>query len=68
MEGHAVLTARTTAGDFILDNKVNDVRLWSNTSYLYLLRQSYSNPQSWVSLDPMRGMTPRPIAVVRPHH
>ena len=68
MEGHAVLTVRTTAGDFVLDNKVNDVRLWSNTSYQYLLRQSYSNPQARVFLDPMRGTTPRPIAVVRPHH
>ena len=68
LEGHAVLTVRTTAGDFVLDNKVNDVRLWSNTSYQYLLRQSYANPQAWVFLDPMRGATPRPIAVVRPHH
>ena len=64
-EGHAVLTVRTTAGDFILDNKVNDVRLCSNTSYQYLLRQSYSNPQAWVFLNSMRGTTPRPIAVVQ---
>jgi len=68
LEGHAVLTVRTTAGDFVLDNKVNDIRLWSSTSYQYLLRQSYSNPQAWVFLDSMRGTTPRPIAVVRPHH
>ena len=63
-----MLTVRTTAGDFVLDNKVNDVRLWSNTSYQYLLRQSYFNPRAWVFLDPERGTTPRPIAVVRPHH
>ncbi len=67
-EGHAVLTVRTAAGDFILDNKINEVLLSSNTSYQYLQRQSYSNPQVWVFLDPMRGTTPRPIAVARPHH
>jgi len=64
-EGHAVLTARTTAGDFILDNKVNDVRLWSKTPYRFLLRQSYLNPRVWVALDPMRDVTPVPIAGVR---
>ena len=42
-EGHAVLTVRTAAGDFILDNKINEVLLSSNTSYQYLQRQS---PQS----------------------
>ena len=28
-KGHAVLTVRTEAGDFILDNKVDEVRLWN---------------------------------------
>src|SRR5690606_21961048 len=32
-EGHAVLTLRTTQGDFILDNLNNDVKLWTETSY-----------------------------------
>ena len=66
-EGHAVLTARTTAGDFVLDNKVNDVRLWSNTPYHFLLRQSFVNPQFWTSLAPKRDVAPLPIAVVRQH-
>ena len=51
-DGHAVLTARTRQGDFVLDNKVNDVRLWSQTPYRYLMRQSYLNPQMWMALDP----------------
>ena len=62
-----MLTARTTAGDFILDNKVNDVRLWSNTRYHFLLRQSFVNPQFWTSLAPKRDVAPLPIAVVRQH-
>ena len=28
-EGHALLTVRTAQGDFLLDNKVDDVRLWN---------------------------------------
>lgn len=51
-EGHAVLTVRTKQGDFILDNKVDTVRLWSQTPYQYLMRQSYLNPKLWMALDP----------------
>lgn len=51
-DGHAVLTVRTKQGDFVLDNKVDDVRLWSQTPYRYLMRQSYLNPRLWMALDP----------------
>jgi predicted transglutaminase-like cysteine proteinase len=50
-EGHAVLTARTLQGDFILDNKIEDVRLWNQTPYEFVMRQSYINPRVWVALD-----------------
>jgi predicted transglutaminase-like cysteine proteinase len=50
-EGHAVLTARTMQGDYILDNKLDDVRLWSQTPYEFVMRQSYINPRVWVALD-----------------
>jgi predicted transglutaminase-like cysteine proteinase len=50
-EGHAVLTARTVQGDFILDNKTDEVRLWNKTPYEYVMRQSYINPRVWVALD-----------------
>jgi predicted transglutaminase-like cysteine proteinase len=51
-EGHAVLTARTSQGDYILDNKVDDVKLWNRTGYQFVMRQSYIEPKVWVSLDP----------------
>ena len=54
-EGHAVLTARTVQGDFILDNKIEDVRLWSKTPYQFVMRQSYLNPKVWVALDTRQG-------------
>lgn len=50
-DGHAILTARTAQGDFILDNKITDVRIWNATPYEYVMRQSYVNPLAWVSLD-----------------
>lgn len=52
-DGHAVLTVRTDKGEFILDNQVADVRLWSETNYRYVKRQSQVDPNLWVSLgDP----------------
>jgi predicted transglutaminase-like cysteine proteinase len=67
-KGHAVLTARTAGGDFILDNKVDEVRLWNKTPYQYLLRQSYLNPRIWMDLDPTRDVTPLSITGVGARH
>lgn len=52
-EGHAVLTARLSTGDFVLDNKTDDIRIWSRTPYTFLMRQSFVDPLVWVSLDPL---------------
>ena len=51
-DGHAVLTVRTKQGDYVLDNKVDTIHLWSHTPYQYLMRQSYLNPKLWMALDP----------------
>ena len=64
-DGHAVLTVRTHLGDFILDNKTDDIRLWSKTPYKMLMRQSFMNPNVWVSLDPNWPQSPLSIAGVR---
>ncbi len=50
-DGHAVLTIRTAQGDYVLDNKDESVRMWTQTPYKYLMRQSYLNPKIWVALD-----------------
>ena len=49
-EGHAVLTVRTDRGDYILDNLINRVRLWSETGYRYLKRQAVDHTGHWVSI------------------
>ena len=49
-EGHAVLMARTDRGDLILDNQDGSIRLWSDTPYQFLKRQSQANPASWVDI------------------
>lgn len=64
-DGHAILTARTSSGDFILDNKTDDIRLWSKTSYKFVMRQSYIDPNVWVSLDSMEATSLLPLAGVR---
>ncbi len=53
-DGHAVLTVRTAEGDFLLDNKREDVLVWHQLPYSFVKRQSYLNPSYWVSLEPKR--------------
>lgn len=50
-EGHAVLTLRTSDGDYILDNLENTVRLWSDTPYKFLKRQASFNSGRWVTIE-----------------
>jgi predicted transglutaminase-like cysteine proteinase len=64
-EGHALLTVRTVQGDFILDNKVDEVKPWYRTPYEFIMRQSYLNPQLWMSLDPKEASSSLPLAGVR---
>ncbi|MEZ5855055.1 MAG: transglutaminase-like cysteine peptidase [Hyphomicrobiaceae bacterium] len=51
-EGHAVLTVRTSKGDYILDNKTDETRIWHETPYALVMRQSYIDPNVWLSLEP----------------
>jgi predicted transglutaminase-like cysteine proteinase len=64
-EGHAILTARTSQGDFVLDNKSEYVRLWSQTPYHFVMRQSSMDPKVWSSLDPSDISTPGAMAGVQ---
>ena len=49
-EGHAVLTVKSDKGEFILDNRRNDIMRWKDTHYSFLKRQSQTNPRVWVAL------------------
>ncbi len=64
-EGHAILTARTAQGDFILDNKVATVLPWHRSSYEFVMRQSYINPNVWMSLDPKEAQSPMALSGVK---
>ncbi|MFK7903370.1 MAG: transglutaminase-like cysteine peptidase [Nitratireductor sp.] len=46
-EAHALLTVRTSEGDFALDNLRDDVRVWSQTEYTYLKRVSPHHSGWW---------------------
>jgi len=53
-EGHAVLTVTTAQGDYILDNRRNEVLRWSDVDYAFLKRQSAADPKVWVALSEER--------------
>lgn len=50
-EGHAVLIAATDKGDFVLDNRESDIKLWSQTNYQWRARQSRKRPFIWLNAD-----------------
>jgi predicted transglutaminase-like cysteine proteinase len=55
-EGHAILIARTDRGEFVLDNKIPTIKVWYDTPYRYVKRQSEHDPMQWVSIDDRRRM------------
>jgi predicted transglutaminase-like cysteine proteinase len=64
-EGHAILTARTSKGDYVLDNKNDELKVWSATPYKYVMRQSYIDPNVWLSLDPRDQKLPAVLSGAR---
>jgi predicted transglutaminase-like cysteine proteinase len=49
-EGHAVLTVTAETGDFVLDNRRNEILRWGDVSYRFLKRQSAEDPLQWLAL------------------
>jgi predicted transglutaminase-like cysteine proteinase len=50
-DGHAVLTVVTDRGDLVLDNLEPQVKIWSQTEYRYVKRQSEFDSGRWVAID-----------------
>lgn len=53
--GHAVLTVRTSRGEFVLDNLDYRVRPWTETPYRYVRRQSASHSGRWKAIRDNRA-------------
>jgi predicted transglutaminase-like cysteine proteinase len=51
-EGHAVLTAVTDKGDYILDSRTSRIVLASAAPYTFFKRQSQTSPVVWTALIP----------------
>ncbi|RDE10324.1 transglutaminase-like cysteine peptidase [Pelagibacterium lacus] len=49
-EGHAVLMVRTDRGDLVLDNQEGLIKLWTDTPYTFLKRQSQAHAGQWVDI------------------
>jgi predicted transglutaminase-like cysteine proteinase len=41
----------TDLGDFVLDNRRNEILRWSDTRYRFLKRQSQEDPRTWMALS-----------------
>lgn len=65
-EGHAVLTARTVQGDFVLDNKSDTILAWNKTPYELVMRQTYTDPKVWVALEAPSAMGRPDVASFQP--
>jgi len=53
--GHAVLLVVTAEGEYVLDNKTRHIRLWQETPYTWVKRQSRHHPYVWVRAGNGRG-------------
>jgi predicted transglutaminase-like cysteine proteinase len=53
-DGHAVLTVRTDRGDIVLDNKTEQILIWSDTPYTFLKRQSAERATAWDLIEDSR--------------
>src|SRR4029077_6758310 len=53
-DGHAILTAKTDRGEFVLHNQTDQILLWSDPGYRFVKRQSQADPNVWVSLGEPR--------------
>jgi predicted transglutaminase-like cysteine proteinase len=60
-EGHAVLTVTADTGDYILDNRRDEVRRASDTNYKFLKRQTPENPREWVALFKQKPARAAPV-------
>jgi predicted transglutaminase-like cysteine proteinase len=56
-DGHAVLTVKTDRGELILDNQNHVIVPWYESGYVFVKRQSQSNPNVWISLGDTRAAT-----------
>jgi predicted transglutaminase-like cysteine proteinase len=63
--GHAVLTAITDRGEYILDNQTDDILPWSRSGLIFIKRQSPDNPNVWLDLGRTVGRPDLATASVR---
>lgn len=56
-DGHAVLLARTSRGDLVLDNQRDEILPWRETGYRFVMAQSPGHPAVWLRLGPAAAPT-----------
>jgi predicted transglutaminase-like cysteine proteinase len=51
-KGHLVLVARTSGGDYVLDNRLTRIVEWTRLPYRWVSQQNPTKPAEWVSILP----------------
>jgi len=49
-DGHAILTVKTNAGEFVLDNLNDEVKPWNRTGYRFVKRQAQTDQNIWLQI------------------
>ncbi|PZR90259.1 MAG: transglutaminase [Hyphomicrobiales bacterium] len=49
-EGHAILTVKTSAGEFVIDNLNDEIKSWDRTGYRFVKRQSQTDQNVWLQI------------------
>jgi predicted transglutaminase-like cysteine proteinase len=61
-DGHLVLMTRTSDGDLVLDNLTDAIKIWDETGYTFIKRQSADDPNTWLRLE--TGPTAGELAMI----
>jgi len=61
-EGHAILTVKTTRGEYVLDNLTSEIKPWDRAGYRFVKRQAQTDQNAWVQVG---EPTAAPVAVSR---
>ena len=58
-DGHAVLTVRTSNGDFVLDNLEKSIKRWDRTPYRFIKRTASNHSGRWIAIRDTRNQVAR---------
>jgi predicted transglutaminase-like cysteine proteinase len=65
-EMHLVAVFRSDRGDFVLDNRSNEIRAWTSLPYRFQMMTAGADPRRWVAVAPAGRAAPAMLARLAP--